>query len=123
MMADAGGFDGEAQSDGDHAAVPHERGLGGDTQEDSVLFDVEEFNVDWSEWLPGVDYLRAIRAAKRGERAVWRLLRGVRRRGSRIRTVALCTRDGEPVTRVDMHPDGWRELAAHIRDLEQRAAR
>ena len=121
-MVDAGHFDGEAQSDGDHLAGPQSYGRGGG-EEDAVLFDIVEFDVAWSEWLPGVDYLRAIRAAKRGERALWRLLRSVRRRGSRVRTQALCTREGEPVTRVDMHPDGWRELAAHIQDLEKRAAR
>lgn len=97
--------------------------LRGELEDDAALFDVEELNIDWSEWSPGVDYTRAIRAAIRGESAVWRMLRRVRRRGSRVRTQALCTPDGEPVTRVDMHPDGWRELEEHIRDLEQRAAR
>lgn len=51
-----------------------------------------------------------------------RMLRGVRHRGSRVRTKVWLTRDGEPVTRVDLHPDGWLELEARMRDLEERAA-
>lgn len=115
--------DGENREEGERGQWPLGQGLGGEREGDAVLFDVEELNIEWSEWLPDVDYTRAIRAAELGEAAVWRLLRSVRQRGSRVRTVALCTRDGEPVTRVDMHPDGWRELEEHIRDLEQRAAR
>ena len=89
---------------------------------DAVFFDVADARADETQWLLGPDYTRSIREAKRGERAVWRLLRGVSRRGTRVRTKAWCTRDGEPVTRVDLHPDGWRELEARIRDLETRAA-
>lgn len=83
--------------------------------EDAVLFDVDESNIEWSGWLAGVDYTSATREARRGEGVVWRILDGVQRRGARVRTQALCTHKGEPVTRVEMHPDGWR-------DLEQRAA-
>lgn len=115
--------DSEAQQDGERGRWPAGHGLGGQPEEDAVLFDIEELNIEWSEWLPGVDYTQAMLTAIRGESVVWRLLRHVRHRGSRVRTQALCTRDGEPVTRLDMHPDGWRELEAHIRDLEQRAAR
>jgi hypothetical protein len=90
--------------------------------EDAVLFDVAELSTDETDWLAGPDYTRAIREAKRGERAVWRMLRGVSHRGSWARTKAWSTRDGEPVTRVDLHPDGWLELEARMRDLEERAA-
>jgi hypothetical protein len=93
----------------------------GGLDDDDVLLSVEELR-DWRVWLPGVDYTAAIRQAKAGEAAVRRLLRGVRRRGSRARTESLSTRGGEPVTRVDLHPEGWGEvekLAALAADGER----
>jgi hypothetical protein len=83
-------------------------GLGDD---DGVLLSVEELK-DWSVWLPGVDYTRTIRQAKAGEAVVRRMLRRITRRGSRARTESFSTRGGEPVTRVDLHPEGWAELEA-----------
>jgi hypothetical protein len=91
-------------------------GSEGEANDAEVLFDVEELNIEWSEWLPWVDYVRTVREAKTGQMIVRRMIAGVRRPGSRLRTTALSTRAGEPVTRVDMHPDGWRELAERAAD-------
>jgi len=78
------------------------------------LFDLEEINVEWSAWSPGVDYTAAVQAAKAGAAAVQRILRGIEQYGSRARVQPLCTRLGEPVVRVDLHPDGWRQIAALV---------
>lgn len=86
-----------------------------------VFFDVADMSDEEAEWRPGLDDTRSMRAAKAGERAVWRMLRGVKHHGSRVRTKAWLTREGEPVTRVDLHPDGWLELEARMRELEAQA--
>ena len=85
-MAMHGEDDGEAQENGERGRWPAGHGLGAHPDEDAVLFDIEELNIEWSEWLPGVDYTRAMLAAIRGESTVWQLLRRVRHRGSRVRT-------------------------------------
>lgn len=90
---------------------------------EAVLFDSADASGEDTEWWPGPDHTRAIRDAKAGERAVWRMLRGVSQRGTWVRTKAWASRDGEPVTRVDLHPDGWLELEARMRDLEARAVK
>ncbi len=102
-------FDGEHGSDGPGDLVP-------------VYFDVADMSDEETEWRPGLDDTRSMRAGKQGERAVWRLLERVNCRGSRVRTKVWLTRDGEPVTRVDLHPDGWIELDAWVRELEALAA-
>ncbi len=81
-----------------------------------ALFDVEELNIDWPAWLPDVDYTATIRRAKAGEAVLRHMLRRIRHRGSRVRTQCLATREGEPVVRVDLHPDGWREVAELVAD-------
>ena len=101
-------FDGDQESDGPGGG-------------DAVLFDSADASGEDTEWWPGPDYTRAIREAKAGERAVWRMLRDVSQRGTWVRTKAWASRDGEPVTRLDLHPDGWLELEARMRDLEARA--
>lgn len=83
------------------------------------LFDVEDLNLEWSEWRPGVDYVAGIREAKSGETVLRVMLLRVTRRGSRVRTQSLCTSDGEPVVRADLHPDGWREVADLVADGER----
>ena len=84
-----------------------------------ALFDLEELNIDWSAWLPGVDYTATVREAEAGEAALRTVLRRLKRPGSRMRTQCLSTREGEPVLRVDLHPDGWRELADLAADGER----
>lgn len=106
------------QRGGDGRDVSGDR-FGEQSDDDEVLFDVGELDVEWWKWLPGVDYTRTIREAKAGRAVVQGMVRGVRRPGSRLRVVALSTRRGEPVTRVDMHPDGWRELAGRVSDGER----
>jgi hypothetical protein len=64
--------DGGAREDGERGRWPVGHGLGGQPEDDAVLFDIEELNIEWSEWLPGVDYTQAIRAAEHGEAAMWR---------------------------------------------------
>src|SRR5690349_11402700 len=88
----------------------------GPSDEALPLFDVEALNIDWSAWLPGVDYTATIRRAKAGEAVLRTMIRRIRPHGSRVRTQCLSTREGEPVVRVDLHPDGWRELAALVAD-------
>lgn len=106
---DTGGeFDGKWEPDWPEDAFP-------------VFFDVAEMSDEETEWRAGLDDTRSMRAAKAGERVVWRLLRDVKHRGSRVRTKAWLTRDGEPVTRVDLHPDGWLELEERMRELKAQA--
>ena len=102
-------FAGEQEPDGPQDALP-------------VFFDVAEISDEETEWWQGPEYTRAQREAERGADAMWRILRGVTHLGTRVRTKAWQTRDAEPVTRVDLHPQGWLELEARLRDLEERAA-
>jgi hypothetical protein len=103
-------------------------GFGGEQEpdapgdEDAVFFDAAELDTDDTDWQAGPDYKRAQDEAMAGERAVWRVLRGISPRGTWARTKAWQTREGEPVTRVDLHPGGWLALEERIRDLEARAA-
>ena len=103
-------------------------GFGGEQEpdapedEDAVFFDAAELDTDDTDWQAGPDYTRAQREAMAGERAVWRVLRGISPHGRWARTKAWQTREGEPVTRVDLHPGGWLALEERIRDLEARAA-
>ncbi len=84
-----------------------------------ALIDVEELNIDWSAWMPDVEYIATFREAKAGEAVLRTVLGRLRRPGSRMRTQCLSTREGEPVVRVDLHPDGWRELADLASDGER----
>lgn len=121
MMIEDGEQDGEQRRGGEGRAAPWDRFDAGPESE-AVLFDVADLDGAATDWLPGVDYTRAMREAEAGERAVWRLLRGVARRGTWARTKAWCSPDGEPITRVDLHPEGWLQLEARVRDLEALAA-
>ena len=103
------GQDGGPQRAGEEREAAGD-GFDGDSEDDDVLLDVEEVHPEWSEWLPWVDYVRTVREAKAGALVARRMLRGVRGTGSRARITALSTRSGEPVTRVDLHPDAWRQL-------------
>ena len=61
--------------------VAGERGPG---DEALSLFDAEELNIDWSTWLPGVDYTATIRRAKAGEAALRTMLKRIRHRGFHV---------------------------------------
>jgi len=92
----------------------------GAVHDDSVmLFDVEELNIEWSEWSPEVDYTTVIREAKAGEAVLREMLGRIGHHGSRVRAQSLCTRGGEPVVRADLHPEGWREVAGLVADGER----
>ena len=116
---------GYASTEGGHDNEGHDNEPSHDNRNDTAgddqvtLFDVEELNVEWSEWLPGVDYTAAIHQAKSGELVLRGLLRRIGHHGSRVRTQALCTRGGEPVVRADLHPDSWREVAGLVADGER----
>lgn len=88
---------------------------------DEVLipFDAEELNIEWSRWLPGVDYTAAVRDAQAGEAALHRLMARLTHTGTRARTASMSTLTGEPVVRADMHPDGWQEVEALAVDGEK----
>lgn len=103
------GQDGRARRAGEGREAAGD-GFDEDPEDDDVLLDVEEVHPEWSEWLPWVDYTKTVREAKAGALVARRMLRGVRGTGSRARITALSTRSGEPVTRVDLHPDAWRVL-------------
>lgn len=94
-------------------------GESGPHDEEPVLVDIHELNTDWSQWLPGVDYVATARETKAGEAALRSILRRVHHCGSRMRVQRLSTREGEPVVRLDLHPDGWREVAELVADGER----
>ena len=103
---------------GDERGLQGEHGSG-DCADDVVrFFDAEGLDAEWSEWVPGPDYTAAIRAAKVGEAALWRVLAMLRNPGSRVRTRSVCTRLAEPVVISYVHPDAWVELERRLRDLE-----
>jgi hypothetical protein len=91
----------------------------GESDEMLIPFDVEELNIEWSKWLPGMDYTAVVRSAQVGEAALQRLMARLKHTGTRARTLSMSTLTGEPVVRADMHPDGWREVEALAADGER----
>jgi hypothetical protein len=111
-----GGSGDEPDPQGEHGC--------GDCADDAVrFFDAEGLDAEWSAWVPGVDYTAAIRAARAGEAALWRVLATLRNPGSRVRSRSVCTRLGEPVVISYVHPDAWVELERRLRELEVAADR